>query len=100
MTFEIHLNNPCKGVTKTYLLSFNPIQLWKAGVCYFRLIALICLKLLFRVADPCVSGDAFDSAASKPAETTLEHLMSCFLLWQKRGDLGCISATQRCLKVM
>lgn len=35
MTFEIHLANPCKVVMKIYLLSFNPVQLWKSGVCYY-----------------------------------------------------------------
>ena len=59
-----------------------------------RLIALICLKLLFGMADFCISEDAFDSTESKPTETTLEHLM-CFFYGGKHGNLGCISATQQ-----
>lgn len=46
-----------------------------------RLIALICLKLLFGMADFCISEDAFDSTESKPTEKTLEYLM-CFFLWR------------------
>lgn len=47
------------------------------------------------MADFCISEDAFDSTKSKPTET-LEHLM-CFSFFNggKRGDLGCISATQQ-----
>lgn len=61
-----------------------------------RLMALICLKLLFGMADFCISEDAFDSTKSKPT-ATLEHLMCFFFFFYgcKRGDLGCVSATQQ-----
>lgn len=80
VTLEIHPANPCKEVTKIYLLSFSPVQLCKAGVCDLD----NCIDLsetLCCGSQICVSDDASDGTESKSSETALEHLMCCFFFF-------------------